>query len=285
MVHQHGEHADWSDQLAMLEREGAVTQPWVRDAVSWLVGLAGQPIRQVVDVGAGPGFAACVFAEAVGNAQVVALDPSQALLDRARSRALERGVGDRLTVRLGRIGDDLDDLGPADLVWCARVAHHLPDPQAGLREIARLVSRTGLLAVVEGGLAMRFLPGGYGVARPGFVSRLDAVASDLAIDRWGLSEKAYRGTQDWPMIMAAAGLTHLRSRSFVLDLPAPLDEQARAYVVGRFADIGHAQLDQLSPGDATALTRLLDPTDPAALVNRADLFILAAYTLHVATPA
>jgi hypothetical protein len=129
---------------------------------------------------------------------------------------------------------------------------------------------------------MRVLPGGYGVAHPNFVSRLDAALSDWAQHKWEMTDAAVVGDQDWPVLIRAAGLVPIASRTFVLDLPAPLDDLARTYLLDRFADLADHLGRRLSEDDAHALTRLTDPEDPAALSNRADLFLLTAFTVHVA---
>lgn len=281
--HHHEEHADWTEHCGVLEREGEVSQPWVRDVIGWLVEMS-RPggIQRVIDIGSGPGVAACQFAEALPEADVVAFDANQALLDRALERATQRRLQDRLTVHQGMIGPGLADLEPAELVWCSRVVHHVTNPREGLAHLATALTDVGVLAVVEGGLPMRVLPGGYGVARPGFVSRLDAAADDYAREKWAISQEAAGGHRDWPLLMADSGLEHVASRTFLLDLPAPLDSFVRDFVVDRFADLHHKVRDRLSPEDERALFRLNDPEDPAALVNRPDLFLLSASTVHVA---
>ena len=50
----------------------------------------------------------------------------------------------------------------------------------------------------------------------------------------------------------------------------------------RFAGPAPELDDLLDATDAAALRRLVDPDDPAALVNRPDLFVLAAHTVHLA---
>lgn len=280
--HTHGEHADWSDQLAMLEREGGISLPWLRQAIGWLTELAAGSIRQVIDVGSGPGSAAVLLAEQLPEAQVVAFDGNQVLLDRALARAAEHGVAARFVTRQGHIGAQLADLPPADLVWAARVVHHLTEPREGLRALGQVLTEEGLLALVEGGLPMRVLPGGYGVGPASLPSRLDAAAADWATDIWGMTEAAMTGERDWPLLLTDAGLQHVASRTFVLDLPAPLDDATRDFVVQRFLRTHEHMADRLSPPDAAAVARLVDPSDAAALVNRPDLFVLTAHTVHVA---
>ena len=300
MPHDHGGHggeaADWTDQLATLELEGEVSAPWVQDAIRWLAPMvyapSEPPVRRIVDVGSGPGIASVLLGQAFPSARVVAYDGNAAFLERAAERVETAGLGERFETRRGHIGPELDEFAPTDLVWAARVIHHLEDPTGGLAQMGRVLRPPdppagragGLLAVVEGGLPTRVLPGGYGVGPASLISRLDAAVADYAMRRWGMTSDAHGGARDWPLLMAEAGLQHLASRSFLLDLPAPLDDRARDFVQRRF-DLEPELAEQLSVEDRAALARLVDPDDPAALVNRPDLFLLSAHTVHVARRA
>jgi SAM-dependent methyltransferase len=283
-----GEHADWTAQLDRLEREGEINSDWTSEAIEWLASSAGRSIRRVIDVGCGPGVASVLFAQAFPSADVIAYDGNAALLDRARERAVAAGVGERLQISQGHIGADMTALAPADLIWASRVVHHLPEPTHGLALLGQLLrpsdaeARGGLLALVEGGLPLRVLPGGYGVSDPGFISRLDAASTAHAVGNWGMTTAALGGARNWPLLLEDAGLQHVASRTFLLDRPAPLDEATRNFVVRRFTDLQSDLFDQLSADDAAALARLVDPDDPAALINRPDLFLLWAHTVHVA---
>jgi SAM-dependent methyltransferase len=290
-----GDPADWTDMLTALEREGEVSTPWVLDAIAWLGSLSDRPVSTIIDVGSGPGVAAVLFGQAFPAASIIAYDGNAALLERARERAAAAGLDDRFQTRCGLVGPEVVDAGPADLIWASHVAHHFEDPVQGLRHLGETLrppgtaagegserGRGGLLAVAEGGLPMRILPGGYGVGDPGLVSRLEAANGEYARRRWGMASEAVGGAQDWSMLLQDAGLQHVATKTFLLDLPAPLDEQARTFVLERFGDPAPEVLSLLDEVDAAAVRRLVDPNDPAALVHRPDLFILSAHTVHVA---
>jgi SAM-dependent methyltransferase len=280
--------------LTALEREGEVSAPWVLDAIAWLESLSNRPVGTIIDVGSGPGVAAVLFGQAFPAASIIAYDGNATLLERARQRAAAAGVDDRFQTECGLVGPEVAELGPADLIWASHVAHHFEDPVRGLRHLGETLrppgaaaaasegGHGGLLAVAEGGLPMRILPGGYGVGDPGLVSRFEAANGEHARRRWGMASEAVGGAQDWSMLLEDAGLQHVATKTFLLDLPAPLDEQARAFVLERFGDPAPEVLNLLDQDDAAAVRRLVDPNDPAALVNRPDLFILSAHTVHVA---
>ena len=144
---------DWAAMAEVLELEGEAHQPSVRQALAELAGL--EP-RRVVDVGSGPGVAACLLADAFPEAEVIAVDGSPELLHRAEQRAQRLGV--RLHTRVAEFPAGLADLEPADLVWAAQVLHHVGDPRDALHRLVRLLRPGGALAVVEGGLPTRWLP-------------------------------------------------------------------------------------------------------------------------------
>ncbi|MGH3360036.1 MAG: class I SAM-dependent methyltransferase [Nocardioidaceae bacterium] len=287
MSHHHDDgtqtEADWASQLDMLERDGELSQPWVEQAAQWLLVTHPQPpIRRFVDVGAGPGYAACMFAELLPDATVTAFDPTRPFLDRARERATALGISSRFTTHEGELDNDIDAVAPADLIWASRVLHHMADPVDALRRLCGALAPDGMLAVAEGGLSMRVLPGGYGVARPSFVHRLEATVSDYFLHQWSLTESATGGTKDWPLMMYDAGLQHIESKTFLLEHPAPVDPLVRQHIVDRFTRVRELVADRLTDEEAGALDRLLDAGDPASLARRPDLFLLSAYTVHAA---
>lgn len=275
--------ADWNDQLDALDRAGEISVPWVRQAAAWIAAQPEGPTNgRILDVGSGPGWAAAVIAERFPAAEVIAVDPVAAAVERAR----ERFAGNaRVKAETGELGStELDEYGPADLVWCSHAVHHLPEPIGALRQLGGLLRPNGLLALAEGGLPTRCLPGGYGVSTPAFVARLDAALSDYFYERWSLTDPAVGGDRDWPLMLEEAGLRHRESKTFVLEHQAPVTPLVRDHVLARFQLIADHAAHRLTPDDAVALTRLLDPTDPAALTNRPDLFLLTAFTLHLAEP-
>lgn len=286
--HHHGmdDEPDWESQLDMLERDGELSRPWVEQAARWLLVRHPQPpVRRFVDVGAGPGHAACLFAELLPDAMVTALDPTRAFLDRARERATSLGLSSRFATHEGDLDADIDAVGPADLIWASRVLHHMEEPVDALRRLHSALAPDGMVAVAEGGLPMRVLPGGYGVARPSFVERLEATVSDYFLHQWSLADSATGGTKDWPVMMAEAGLEPIESKTFVLEHTAPVGERVRQHIIERFSRVRDLVGDRLTGEEAAALDRLLDPADPGSLARREDLFLLAAYTVHAARRA
>lgn len=134
---QHGSHGhdiDWAERGAELVAAAGVGAPAVNLALDWLVERV-PAATAVMDIGAGPGVAACALATRLPDAQVLAVDGAEPLLALAREQADRLGVADRVTFRLADLPAGLADLPLADLVWVSGVVHHLPDPVATLRAL------------------------------------------------------------------------------------------------------------------------------------------------------
>ncbi|MPY61779.1 class I SAM-dependent methyltransferase [Streptomyces spongiae] len=285
--HQHDHHhdhadRDWSDMAPMLEAEAELFSPLYARAAAWLSKRQPHP-GLVVDVGSGPGVVTCGLAEAFPGARVVAADGSGPLLERARARAERLGIADRFSTLEGDLPDVLGDLDyPVDLLWASRSLHHLPDQRAALAAFAERLAPGGTVALLEGGLPARYLPRDIGIGRPGLQARLGAVEAErfttMRLDIPGAVEE----TEDWAGLLTRVGLRGATSRTFLLDLPAPLSHEARAFVVGVFQLHRDTLGEHLDASDRATIDRLLDPDDKVSLYHRPDVFVLAAHTIHTA---
>jgi trans-aconitate methyltransferase len=141
---------DWDAQVDRLEREALDLLGIVTTAAAWVGQLAG-PVRRIVDIGSGPGVGTCELARCFPDAEVVAVDASPRMLERAAERSRSLGVGDRVSTQLAEHPNELDELGPADVVFASMSLHHMPDPDQTLAAIRRLLVGGGLLVVIEHG--------------------------------------------------------------------------------------------------------------------------------------
>ncbi|MFE2507834.1 class I SAM-dependent methyltransferase [Streptomyces naganishii] len=281
--HHHGHtDIDWAVMAPLLESQAELFAPLYERAMAWVAKEVTEP-GLIVDTGSGPGVVACLFAETFPGARVVAVDGSEPLLERARARAARLGITDRFTTVTGELPDVLVELDyPADLLWASNALHHLGDQRAALAAFAERLAPGGTLALLEGGLPARFLPRDIGFGRPGLQARIDAVEADWFTRMREDLPGSVAVTEDWPALMAAAGLKPARTRSFLLDLPAPVSDRARAYVVASLTRTRESLESGLDADDLAALDRLLDPDDEASVHHRADLFVLKAHTVHTA---
>lgn len=284
--HRHEDDLDWKELGPQLERGAEISMAWIDQAAAWLRDLTGgMPVRRILDLGSGPGVSTCRLAEAFPEAEVVAVDGEPALLERALARAGRLGVASRVRTRQADLAADLTALGDADLLWTSHVLHHLGDQQAGVTRLAGRLRPGGLLAVAEGGLPHRYLPRDLGFGRPGLEARLDALTEDWFADMRASIPGAVEIVDDWPTMLATAGLTAARSRSFLAETRPPVDAQTRAHIVHAFTRSREILTDRLAEDDRTALDHLLDEASPESLHHRRDLQLLTARTLHTARAA
>jgi SAM-dependent methyltransferase len=284
MSHHHDTtHIDWDELGPLLERGAELQSPLYRQAAVWLGELLpAAGVRRILDIGSGPGVLTTLLAEAFPYAEVVAVDATEPLLARARARAEGAGLGDRIHTRHAELPDRIEELGEADLIWAGNSVHHMGDQRAALADFARLLRPGGLLAVVEGGLPSRHLPRDIGIGRPGLEGRIDAAAGEWFTRMRAELSGTKDEVEDWRALLGAAGLTPGGTRSFLLDIPAPVPEVVREQLVSAFA-WQRKILDGLLPADDLALLdRLLDPEDPQGLRHRPDAFLLTARTVHTA---
>lgn len=296
MAHSHShthDNIDWPTRLAALRRADAVDAVHLRQVADRLVDLAGADTKPtVVDVGSGGGGMSVALAAALaarGGGRVVLSDAVGELLEAATARVGEV-VGDTPvqveSVQADAADDRLaDQLPPADLLWAARVVHHLPDQQRAIDGLARVLAPGGWLALREGGLATRCLPWDLGLGEPGLGDRLTA-----ARDRWFVGMRAeMSGVRSlpvgWNKALEAAELTDVFSFSYLIDHPAPAPEAVRLSVVDWLTWVSDVAVDHLNLSDQETVARLLDPDDAAYVGARDDVFVLAASTVHLGRKA
>lgn len=271
---------DWDALCADLVHDGELDAPVVIGFIEWLAELV-PDVRTIVDLGSGPGVAACRLAEAFPQAHVVAVDGSAALLELARQRTVRLGLTQRVITRVAALPDEIPTLPAADVIWASGLVHHLPDPHHALGQIGALLRPGGVLAIREGGLPLRFLP--EGVA-PGLLARVEATCDELLTEGHSPFGIVSPGAA-WPDVMRASGLTHRGSRSFLFERPAPLSTADREWLRRRLARLGEVADERLSAADRAAIAQLVDQAAPDGISNRDDFFVLGASTVHVAASA
>ncbi len=277
-AHHHGAGPDWEAMGDRLELEAEVLSPYLDAALAWLVELtADAPVEGVVDVGSGPGVGTTALATAFPEARVVAVDTSAPLLARAQQRARRLGLGDRVRVHEGDLGAGTIAVdGPADLVWAAMVVHHIADQQAALATLRSLLRPGGRVAVVEGDRTLHYLPADI-------APRLEPALHRAARQRFEAMRaslpEAVQSEADWPDLLIAAGFTDVTSRTYPIELAAPLSPGARSLVRQNLAGLRAMAAEQMSADDLALADQLLDDNDPSGLVRRDDLTLRASRTV------
>ncbi len=129
--------------------ERAAYQPV--EAVLGLLALNGA--ENVVDYGAGLGYATLPLAAVLTHGRVVAVDRSAELLDElCRRLEARRAAGETLApVELVHTTDNRVPLpdGGADAIVAVNIWHEIYDDQAALDELRRLLAPRGTLAIVD----------------------------------------------------------------------------------------------------------------------------------------
>jgi SAM-dependent methyltransferase len=272
----HHHEFDWAAMADTLEVEGDVYSPYLHGAFDQLKELTPQ---RILDVGSGPGVAASLLAQRFADAEVVAVDGSPELLQRAEQRAERLGV--RLRTQVAEFPSGLADLPEADLIWSSHVMHHVGDQLDALSQLVARLCPGGVLAIAEGGLPNRWLPRDIGIGRPGLQSRLDAAMTAGFNQMRADLPDSVAIIEDWPAMLRTVGLVDVHSRTFLVDHPAPLADGPRQAIRRSLERHVDGLADLLDPDDLATLSRLLDHTDPASIDLRQDAFFLAAMTVHI----
>ncbi|MBA3719561.1 MAG: methyltransferase domain-containing protein [Nocardioidaceae bacterium] len=277
----HTPDVNWADVVDDLDRGDTVSRPMDEQIVGW---LAPPPGARVADLGSGAGGMTVLLAGAVGaEGSVVAVDGEPALLEATMARSERAGFADRIETLLYDLAAGTPPLVDLDLVWAAHVVHHLPDQQSAVTGLVRMIAGGGRLALAEGGLPQRCLPWDVGVGEPGLEDRLASAEADWFAGMRRDQHGARRIPYGWPSVIAAAGLNDVMSKSFLLDLPAPLDVEVRTHITESFAVRVDRVGERLNGDDRGPWDRLLEPDGADYLGRRDDLHVLGATTVHVGT--
>ena len=134
---------------AELERLGLQHRLWrSRMLDAWRRARLG-PGQTVLDVGAGPGYAALDLAEIVGRTgRVVALERSRRFLDALGARAAARGLAQLEARELDVVTGEFD-VEAADAAWCRWVLCFVSDPRAVVRRIGAALKPGGVAVFHE----------------------------------------------------------------------------------------------------------------------------------------
>jgi ubiquinone/menaquinone biosynthesis C-methylase UbiE len=150
MAHEHRDaHGNPADLAHYIERlEAPDREEWQKpDEV--VAALALRPGYIVADLGAGPGYFSLRLARKVGKrGRVFAVDVEPSILTVLRERLAAQKI-ERITPVLGLPDDPLLPEASCDRVLSVNAYHHYPDGPAALRHMARLLRRSGRLAVID----------------------------------------------------------------------------------------------------------------------------------------
>ncbi|PND57582.1 hypothetical protein CRM90_11355 [Mycobacterium sp. ENV421] len=136
-------HAEWASDY----RQGANERFYNECFVEILKALAAPTGARFLDAGCGSGSHSIRLAER--GYRVEAVDFSEAILESARQRVDEHNVRDRVTLRQGNLRALPYADGEFEYVLCWGVLMHVPDLEAAIAELSRVVAPGGALVVHE----------------------------------------------------------------------------------------------------------------------------------------
>ena len=115
-----------------------------------------QPGQRVLDFGCGPGTISVGLAQVVDPGEVHGIDMEASQIEMA-SAAAEAGGHANATFHVGDVTDLPFDDNSFDVAHCHAVLMHVPDTQAALAEVKRVLKPGGLIACRESIISSSFL--------------------------------------------------------------------------------------------------------------------------------
>lgn len=125
------------------DRESAM---WMRNVVKGFASAAkgwGVTSGKILDIGSGSGLRTIELARMLPGVQLIGLDLSEPVLDRARQNARDGGVADRVSFKKGDAEHIPFDDGTFDMVICLSTLHLLSDPVKLFDETQRVLKPEG----------------------------------------------------------------------------------------------------------------------------------------------
>jgi SAM-dependent methyltransferase len=271
--HAHGhshEGEDGGDDASMaevLDLDAEVLRGYLSNVTGWVEGHAGRSLSgRILDLGCGTGTGTFALLRQNADADVVAVDGSEFMLERLREKARELGVEKRVHAVRANLDEAWPDFGAVDVVWTSAFMHHLADPDRALRGLFDALRPGGLLVVIEMDGFPRFLPESLG---DGLEERCLAAVAEINTRRMP------HWADDWAARLTDAGFVVEEARTFSVEVGAPVPEAAVRYAQVSLGRLRPRLADVLSSEDLATLDVLLDPDRPESLARRDDLSVRA----------
>lgn len=177
-----------------------------------IVAMAGTAMR-VLDIGTGSGFVAIEVAKLLrgSHCQIVGLEMSSAMLTIAAENAIQAGLDDGLTWRLGDAKTMPFADGEFDCVVSNDSLHHWEDPLRVFNEIARVLKPNGKLLIHDSKRLQQWGPRLLAWA----IGRM--IPLDFRIHYWNSIRSSYT-PEELSQILGRSRLTGWRVIEDVMDL-------------------------------------------------------------------
>ncbi|MGP5077908.1 class I SAM-dependent methyltransferase [Brachybacterium alimentarium] len=266
--HAHGDHG--IDLGRLLELDGEVHADLLDSATARLAALTepAQPVRRILDIGAGAGNGTLALARRFPAADVVAVDIDPVMLERVRQRASAAGFSDRITTLEADVLGEMAGLGASDLMWASASLHEVADPERAFQNLFSSLRPGGLLSILEMDAPPRVLP----AELADWEERVRAAGAGSPADH-----------PDWTAEIADAGFDAMRTTQLVMDASMAADGPAGEYAALELTRVGFGVMDALELTDRERLRALIDGGDgPGGLRELGELWIRGTRTLWTA---
>lgn len=270
--HDHGHGHDDHDQAGLgdlLDLDAEVLGSYLEEVTGWAGKYAPETPRIVVDMGAGTGSLA--LARRFSEAEVIAIDKAESMLERIRTAADQQGLADRVRTIQADVDAAWPALGAVDVVWAASSLHEVADPDKVLRDVYAALKPGGLLVVVELDTLPRFLPDDVGMGRAGLESRCHEV----------LAKSGWNSHPNWRSHLEQAGFEIAAERNFTTEA-GPSSSGSSRYAQAYLQHIRNGVDGRLAPDDLHTLDQLLSGDTTDGLLHRGDLNLRVTRTAWAA---
>ncbi len=231
---------------------------------------------RVLDAGCGTGEALeWLLGHVEPGGEVVGLDLSRVHVAAASARLARPEVR---VLQADLLSSPLEP-NSFDLIWCVNTLHHLRDPVAGTRALARLLRPGGRIAVGQSSL----VPDMYFA----WDSRLERLTNEAVRayyrERYQLDERDLTSVRSLVGTLRRAGLADVTVETLMIERTSPVSAADEGYLTETlFRDTWGERLRPYLPArDYAELARLCDPEDPAFALRREDFHFLQSFTLSV----
>jgi SAM-dependent methyltransferase len=249
MAHQH--------MTEMLDLDAEVLHEFHREVIAWAASLVPADGRaRVVDLGAGSGTGTLALARQLPEAEIVAVDVDEEMLEHLRHRA---GGNDHIRTVRADLDGDWPDLGPADLVWASASMHHFKDLDRTLAQIREVLRPGGAVLITELDAFPRFL---HNEAEERAHAEMDRMRREGGLHMH----------ENWGERLRKAGFDVRGERRFDIELRPPLPANAVRYAEVTLHRMRDRLADRLGPADLAAL----EAPAPEDLIIRATRLVWSA---------
>ena len=263
--------ADSNSYITMALKANPIREPMLREAIEALK-LA--PGSTGLDAGCGIGLQALLLAEAVGpDGHVTGLDTSSEFLQYAQNIVANSPISGRITYKEGDVNALPFDDKTFDWVWSVDCVGYPTEenPLAKLKELARVAKPGGTIAIL-GWSSQMLLPG-----HPILEARLNATCSSyLPFVKEKKPKSNFLNALGW---FRELGLEESKSRTFVNEIYAPLDDEMRTALIAFFKMLWGEPQPEVSEEDWAEYQRLCLPDSPDFILDRPDYYAFYTYSM------